>query len=67
MNRFISIALAVLLGIWAPMQAFGWGTVTGPRGGTATTGPRGAGYAQGPKWVTCRHGRTADAGPLYPR
>ena len=48
MNHIIRISLAALIGFAAPLQAFGWGTVTGPRGGTATTGPRGAGYAQGP-------------------
>ena len=43
MNRFIRIWLAALIIFSAPLQVFGWGTVTGPRGGTATTGPRGAG------------------------
>ena len=56
MNRFIRISLAALIGFAAPLQAFGWGTVTGPRGGTATTGPRGAGYAQGPNGATAARG-----------
>ena len=56
MNRFIRISLAALIGFAAPLQAFGWGTVTGPRGGTATTGPRGAGYAQGPNGGTAARG-----------
>ena len=41
MNHIIRISLAAVIGLAAPLQAFGWGTVTGPRGGTATTGPRG--------------------------
>ena len=56
MNRFIRISLAALIGFAAPLQAFGWGTVTGPHGGTATTGPRGAGYAQGPNGATAARG-----------
>src|SRR4029077_12761557 len=64
MNRFIGISLAGLIGVAAPMQAFGWGTVTGPRGGTATTGPRGAGYAQGPNGGTAYRGPRG-AGAAY--
>ena len=56
MNRFIRISLAAVIGFAAPLQAFGWGTVTGPRGGTATTGPRGAGYAQGPNGASAARG-----------
>ena len=56
MNRFIWISLAALIGFAVPLQVFGWGTVTGPRGGTATTGPRGAGYAQGPNGGTAARG-----------
>ncbi len=61
MNRFIRISLAALIGFAAPLQAFGWGTVTGARGGTATTGPRGAGYAQGPNAAPPR--RAAQGAP----
>ena len=56
MNRFIRVSLAALIGFAAPLQAFGWGTVTGPKGGTATTGPRGAGNAQGPNGATAARG-----------
>src|ERR1700756_3567301 len=63
MNRFSRISLAALIGFAAPLQAFGWGTVTGPRGGTATTGPRGAGYAQGPNGAAAVRGPRGGAVP----
>jgi hypothetical protein len=66
MNRFIRISLAVLLGFAAPLQAFGWGTVTGPRGGTATTGPRGGGYAQGPNGAAAVRGPYGGAAAVGP-
>jgi len=56
MNEFARLCLAAIIGLSLPLQAFGWGTVTGPHGGTATTGPRGAGYAQGPNGGTAYRG-----------
>ena len=58
MNGVTRLCLAATMGLSIPLHAFGWGTVTGPHGGTATTGPRGAGYAQGP------NGGTAYRGPM---
>jgi hypothetical protein len=45
MNGLARLCLAAAMGLSIPLHAFGWGSVTGPHGGTATTGPRGAGYA----------------------
>ena len=52
MNGLARLCLAAAMGLSIPLHAFGWGSVTGPHGGTATTGPRGAGYAQGPNGAT---------------
>ena len=57
MNRFIQISVAASIGLATPLQAFGWGSVTGPRGGTAYRGPAGGAAVQGP------HGGTAARGP----
>ena len=64
MKRFIGISLAALIGLAPSWQAFGWGTVTGPRGGTATVGPRGGGYAHGPNGGTAYRGPRG-AGAVY--
>ncbi len=56
MNGLARLCLAAAMGLSIPLHAFGWGTVTGPHGGTATTGPRGAGYAQGPNGGTAYRG-----------
>ena len=56
MNGLARLCLAAAMGLWIPLHAFGWGTVTGPHGGTATTGPRGAGYAQGPNGGSAMRG-----------
>ena len=56
MNGLARLCLAAAMGLSLPLHAFGWGTVSGPHGGTATTGPRGAGYAQGPNGGTAYRG-----------
>ena len=56
MNGSARLCLAAAMGLSIPLHAFGWGSVTGPHGGTATTGPRGAGYAQGPNGATAARG-----------
>ena len=56
MNGLARLCLAAAMGVSVPWHAFGWGSVTGPHGGTATTGPRGAGYAQGPNGATAARG-----------
>jgi hypothetical protein len=64
MNGLARLCLAAAMGLSIPLHAFGWGSVTGPHGGTATTGPRGAGYAQGPNGATAYRG-PAGAGAAY--
>jgi hypothetical protein len=64
MNGLVRLCLAAAMGLSIPLHAFGWGSVTGPHGGTATTGPRGAGYAQGPNGATAYRG-PAGAGAAY--
>jgi hypothetical protein len=64
MNGLARLCLAAAIGLSLPLHAFGWGTVTGPHGGTATTGPRGAGFAQGPNGGTAYRGPRG-AGAAY--
>ena len=64
MNGLARLCLAAAMGLSIPLHALGWGTVTGPHGGTATTGPRGAGYAQGPNGGTAYRG-PAGAGAVH--
>ena len=48
MNRPATFALAALLGLTVAPHAFGWGSVTGPRGGAAYRGPAGGVGVRGP-------------------
>jgi hypothetical protein len=56
MNRIARHVLVAALAMSFPLQAFGWGTVTGPRGGSAYRGPMGGGYAHGPNGGTAARG-----------
>ena len=64
MNGLTRLCLAATVGLSIPLHAFGWGSVTGPHGGTAAMGPRGAGYAQGPNGATASRGPRG-AGAAY--
>jgi hypothetical protein len=57
MSRIASFGLAALLALSVTTNAFGWGSVSGPRGGAAYRGPMGGGAARGP------NGGTAVRGP----
>jgi hypothetical protein len=56
MNGFARFCLAAAIGLSVSSDAFAWGSVTGPHGGTAAVGPRGAGYARGPNGATAARG-----------
>jgi hypothetical protein len=64
MSGLARLCLAAAMGVSVSWHAFGWGSVTGPHGGTATTGPRGAGYARGPNGGTAYRG-PAGGGAAY--
>ena len=64
MNGLTRLCLAAAVGLSISLHAFGWGSVTGPHGGTAAMGPRGAGYAQGPNGGTAYRGPRG-AGAAY--
>jgi hypothetical protein len=48
MSRTACFGLAALLALSVTTNAFGWGAVSGPRGGAAYRGPLGGGAAVGP-------------------
>jgi hypothetical protein len=48
MSRIACFGLAVLLGLSVATNAFGWGAVSGPRGGAAYRGALGGGAVRGP-------------------
>lgn len=48
MRRFLLTALTLCFGVAAATDAWSWGSVTGPRGGTAYRGPFGGGAYHGP-------------------
>jgi len=48
MTRLASLCLAVTIGMVLTTQAFGWGAVSGPRGGAAYRGPAGGAAVRGP-------------------
>jgi hypothetical protein len=48
MNRLATFGLAALLGVLTAANAFGWGAVSGPRGGAAYVGPGGRAAVRGP-------------------
>ncbi len=48
MNRFATFGFAALLGLCMAQDAFGWGAVSGPRGGAAYRGPAGGAAVRGP-------------------
>jgi hypothetical protein len=48
MNRLATFGFAALLGLSLAPNAFGWGAVTGPRGGAAYRGPAGGAAVRGP-------------------
>jgi len=58
MKRIACFFLAVLLALSVATDAFGWGSVSGPRGGAAYRGPMGGGAVRGP------NGGAAVRGPL---
>lgn len=57
MNRLTIFGFAALLGLSIAANAFGWGAVTGPRGGAAYRGPAGGAAVRGP------YGGAAARGP----
>jgi hypothetical protein len=56
MIRPAIFGLAAFLGLSMATHAFGWGTVSGPRGGAAYVGPYGGAAAQGPRGGTAVRG-----------
>ena len=57
MNRLAVFGLAAVLGLATAPDAFGWGAVSGPRGGAAYRGPYGGEAVRGP------YGGAAARGP----
>jgi hypothetical protein len=48
MSRGVCFGLATLLALSVTTNAFGWGAVSGPRGGAVYRGPLGGGAVRGP-------------------
>ena len=66
MSRITSFGLAALLALSVTTNAFGWRSVSGPRGGAAYRGPMGGGAAVGPNGgaaVRGPYGGAAAVGP----
>jgi len=77
MKRLTILCIGALLSLSAASDAFGWGAVTGPRGGAAYRGPMGGAAVRGPYGgaavrgpyggaaVRGPYGGTAVRGPVY--
>src|SRR5208282_3517626 len=77
MTRLTIVCLSVLLTLSAAPNAFGWGAVTGPRGGAAYRGPMGGAAVRTPSGAAAvrgpyggaaargPYGGTAVRGPAY--
>jgi len=66
MTRLASFGLAALLGLSITSNAFGWGAVTGPRGGEAYRGPAGGAAVRTPSGAAAvrgPYGAAAARGP----
>jgi len=56
MNRLTIICLSAILMLPMTATAFGWGAVSGPRGGAAYRGPMGGAAVRGPYGARSRGG-----------
>jgi hypothetical protein len=61
MSRLATYSLAVLLGLSIAPNAFGWGAVSGPRGGAAYRGPAGGAAVRTPSGAAAVRGPAGGA------
>jgi hypothetical protein len=66
MKRLIMLCLSVALAASLASEAFAWGSVSGPRGGTAYRGPMGGAAVSGPKGGTAVRGPAGGAAAVGP-